>query len=133
MARERESLFDTALCLAAQITAVSYTSKILEAQLEDAVRFLGSDELPPALKLHEKLGRISRILGTITAAVDAHQGQRSNPPGNQQPDPSSIYLNEHADGHRTSRSPEVIPGHQAQPLSAVSGRRRQDSPQDSDG
>jgi hypothetical protein len=139
MARERESLFDTALSLAGRMTVTLFTSKILKAQLEDAIRFLGSDEHPPAQKLHEKLGRINRILATIsTAAVDAHEGQRlrfSTPPGNQQPGPSSVYLNQHADGHRAPRSPESIPGHQAEPLSAVSGRRRlgRDSPPDSYG
>ncbi len=102
MARERESLFDTALSLAGRMTVTLFTSKILKSQHEDAIRFLGSDEHPPAQKLHEKLGRINRILATITAAVDAHEGQRlrfSTPPGNRQPGPSSVYLNQHADGH----------------------------------
>ena len=95
MARQRESLYDTALSLAGKMTANLFTSKILEAQLEDAIRFLGSDERPPAQKLHEKLGRINRMLGTITVAADAHCDQRlriSTPPGNQQPGQSSKYL-----------------------------------------
>jgi hypothetical protein len=99
MARQRESLDDTALGLASWITAVSYTSKILEAQLEDAIRFLGSHELPPAPKLHETLDRITRmpVLGTMAAAVDANCAARlgiSTQPGNPQPGPcSAINLN----------------------------------------
>lgn len=136
MARDRESLFDTALSLAARMTATRFTSPILEDELKDAIRFLKSDEHTPAHKLHEKLGRIKRILATITAAVEAHADTRlrySTPPGNMQPGPSSIYVNhqqlstpavfqQHAAGRRTSSSPEFIPGHQTEPHSeAVSG------------
>jgi hypothetical protein len=151
MARERESLFDTALSLAGRMTVTLFTSLILEDELKDSICFLKSDEHQPAQKLHEKLGRINRILVTITAAVDAHEGQRlrfSTPPGNQQPGPSSIYLNHqqlstpavfqlHADGHRTSSFPEFIPGHQTEQHSeAVSGHtasKLRGSPQDTDG
>ncbi len=120
------------------MTVNLFTSKILEAQLEDPIRFLGSDEHPPAQKLHEKLGRITRMLGTITAAVDAQCDQRlriSTPPGNQQPGPSSIYSNhqqlstpdvfqQHADGHSTSCSPEFIPEDQTEQLSGRTTRKR---------
>ena len=55
LARHRLSLYRSALALAARIADVSYTSRILEAQLEDAVRFLASDdECPTAKKLNEK-------------------------------------------------------------------------------
>jgi hypothetical protein len=83
-----------------------FPSKILEAQLEDALRFLGSDEHQPAQKLQEKLGRITRMLGTITAAVDAQCDQRlriSTPPGNPQPGPSSTYSN-----HQQLSTPDVF-------------------------
>ncbi len=60
MARERESLFDTALSLAGRMTATLFTSPILEDELKDAIRFLKSDEQQPAQKLHEKLGRAKR-------------------------------------------------------------------------
>jgi hypothetical protein len=76
MERERESLFVTALSLAGRMTATLFSSPILEDDLKDAIRFLKSDEQPPAQKLHEKLGLLNRILATITAAVDAHEGQR---------------------------------------------------------
>ena len=149
MARERESLFDTALSLAGRMTATLFICPILEDQLKDAIRFLTSEEHTPAQKLHEKLGRIKRILATITAAVEAHADTRlrySTPPGlgNMQPGPSSIYVNhqqlstpavfqQHAAGRRTSSSPEFIRGHQTEPHSeAVAGhnaRKRRGSPQ----
>jgi hypothetical protein len=83
MARERELLYDNALSLAGRMTVTHFTSQILEDELKDAIRFLKSNQYTPAQKLHEMLGRIKRTLGTISAAVDAHEGQRlgsSNPP-----------------------------------------------------
>ncbi len=50
MARERESLFDTALSLAGRMTVTLFTSQILEDELKNAIRFLKSDEHPPAQK-----------------------------------------------------------------------------------
>ncbi len=52
MARERESLFVTALSLAGRMTATLFTSPNLEDELKDAIRFLKSDEQPPAQKIH---------------------------------------------------------------------------------
>ena len=76
LARHRLSLYRSALALAARIADVSYTSKILEAQLEDAVRFLVSDECPTAKKLNEKLSQIEILVATTEAAVDRHENQR---------------------------------------------------------
>jgi hypothetical protein len=75
MARERGSLVDTAISLAGRMSVTLFTSscQIREDELKDAIRFLKSDEHPPAQKLHERLGQIRRTLGTITAAVDAHE------------------------------------------------------------
>ena len=72
MARERELLYDNALSLSLRMTLTHFTSQIAEDELKDAIRFLKSDEQQPAQKLLEKLGRIQRILATITAAVEAH-------------------------------------------------------------
>ncbi len=55
MARHRQSLCRTAMALAAaQIADVSYTSRLLENQLDNALVFLASDECPSAKQLHEK-------------------------------------------------------------------------------
>jgi hypothetical protein len=97
MARERELLYDKALSLSLRMTVTHFTSQIAEDELKNFIRFLSSEEHTPAQKLHEKLDRIKRTLGSISAAVDAHEHRQrlgsSNPPGNQLPDPSSIYLN----------------------------------------
>ncbi len=50
MAQERELLYDNALRLAGRMTDTHFTSKILEALLEEAFRVLESDELPPGPK-----------------------------------------------------------------------------------
>jgi hypothetical protein len=55
LARQRESLYATAMNLAAAMSVASWTSRILETQLEDAIRFLASEDTPPAQKLSEKL------------------------------------------------------------------------------
>jgi hypothetical protein len=67
MARQRKSLYDTAVGLAARITDVAYTSEILQAELRTAVSFFSSDEQLPAAKLHEKLGLINRLLAQCWA------------------------------------------------------------------
>jgi hypothetical protein len=63
-ARQCKLLYDTALSLTGRMTVELLTSKILEAQL-DAIHFLGSDKHPPGQKLHEKLGLITRMQGTV--------------------------------------------------------------------
>ena len=151
MARERESLYDEAMSLSLRMSVTHFTSQIAEDELKNFIRFLSSEEHTPAQKLHLKLDRIKRTLGSISAAVEAHASPRlrsSTPPGNRQPGPSSIYVNhqqlstpavfqQHAAGRRTSSSPEFIPGHQTEPHSeAVAGhnaRKRRGSPQDTDG
>jgi hypothetical protein len=130
LARQRESLYATAINLAAAISVASWTSRSLETQLEDAIRFLASEDTLPAQKLSEKLSRITMWLNTIqrhlevhesrrvtavTAAVDVHCAERSiisTPPGNPRP----AVFQQHADDghscHGTSRSPESIQEHQ---------------------
>ncbi len=48
MATHCQILCRTAIALAARKAAVSETSRLLEDQLGDALRFLASDESPPA-------------------------------------------------------------------------------------
>jgi hypothetical protein len=56
MARHSPSLCRTAMALgAAQIADVSYTSRLLENQNDNALVFLASDGCPVAKQLHEKL------------------------------------------------------------------------------
>ncbi len=57
MARHRQSLYCSAIALAARIADVSYTSMLLDHQLDNALIFLASDDCPPAKKLHEKLSQ----------------------------------------------------------------------------
>jgi hypothetical protein len=144
--RQRESLYETATTLAGRMTISCFTSKsdskILETQLEEAIRFFASEENPPAQKLYEKLSRINKLLATITDAVDVHCAQCaerfriSTPHGNPRTGPSSIYLNhpqlstpavfqQHADdGHSTSSSPEFIHEHHTEPLSGRTARKQ---------
>ena len=77
LARHRLSLYRSALALAARIADVSYTSRILEAQLEDAVRFLVSDECPTAKKLNEKLSQIEILVTTTSRKNPRPGGHRS--------------------------------------------------------
>jgi hypothetical protein len=64
------------IALAARIAEVSYTSMLLEHQLDSALVFLASDECPPAKQLHEKLSRIQQLVAMTEAAVDMHENQR---------------------------------------------------------
>jgi hypothetical protein len=88
MARQRELLYETATTLAGRMTITCFTSKILETQLEDAIRYLASAENLPAQKLCQKMSRTNKLLATITDAVVVHCAQCaehlriSTPPGN---------------------------------------------------
>jgi hypothetical protein len=117
LARHRLSLYRSALALAARIADVSYTSRILEAQLEDAVRFLASDdECPTAKKLNEKLSQIGILVATTEAAVDRHENQRrhSNTPpvpelSFSEPGPPSPKRGRASDGPFIIEQPEPGP------------------------
>jgi hypothetical protein len=86
LAWQRQVLYDDAIALAARIAAVSYSCRILENQLEEAVRFLGSDERPPATQLHEKLTRFGRLVTLVKAAVLVHEeAQHRHSPLNTPP------------------------------------------------
>ncbi len=76
MARHRQSLYRSAIALAALIADVSYTSMLLDHQLDNALVFLASDGCPPAKKLHEKLSQIQQLVAVTEAAVDRHENQR---------------------------------------------------------
>ncbi len=66
LAGQRESLYETATNLAYAMTVSGLTHpRIIESQLEDAIRFLSSDETPPAQILSEKLSQITKLLNTI--------------------------------------------------------------------
>jgi hypothetical protein len=94
--RQRESLYATAINLAAAISVASWTSRMSRMQRH--------------LEVHE-----SRRVTAVTAAVDVHCAERSiisTPPGNQRP----AVFQQHADDvhscHCTSPSPEFIQEHQ---------------------
>jgi hypothetical protein len=113
LAGQRESLYETATNLAYAMTVSGLTHpRIIESQLEDAIRFLAPKETPPAQILSEELSRITKLLNTIqrhlevpesrrvtavAAAVDVHCAERSiisTPPGNPRPsDPSPSSSN----------------------------------------
>jgi hypothetical protein len=71
-----QSLYRSAIALAALIAAISYTSMLLEHQLDNALVFLASDECLPAKQLHEKLSRIQQLVAMTEAAVNMHENQR---------------------------------------------------------
>ncbi len=63
MTRHRQSLYRTAIALAVQIVVVSYTSRLLENQLDNLLVFLASGECPPAKQLRKKFNRIQQLVG----------------------------------------------------------------------
>ncbi len=70
------SLCRTAIALAAaQIADVSYTSRLLENQLDNALVFLASDECPPAKQLHEKLSICIAYHIVTTKCQDSDRAQ----------------------------------------------------------
>ena len=55
LAAQRESLYETATNLACAINVAGFTPpKIIESQLEDAIRFLDSDDTPQEQLLSDK-------------------------------------------------------------------------------